>query len=103
MSATAWRTSSTLNGLITAVINFMRLSPLAPLNRAVAATASAYYDSCNAASMPGPSPWKIKDLGVLKGVMRTISVRIAISVRYPGAIYTTSEVPYEFAEFEHLG
>jgi hypothetical protein len=103
ISATAWRTSSTLNGLITAVINFTRLSPLAPLNPAAAAIASAYYDSSNAASMPGQPCRKINGLGVFWYVTCTISVRMTTSVRYPGAINTLCEVPNESAEFKQLG
>src|SRR5258706_9627021 len=43
MSATACRTSSNLNGLMTAVISFMHLSALSFVNGDASSTASAYY------------------------------------------------------------
>jgi hypothetical protein len=103
ISATAWRTSSTLNGLITAVINFTRLSPLAPLNRAAAATACAYYDSDNAASMPGAACRQINGLRASRSGGCTGSVLEAISVRYSSAINIKGEVFHEFPEFQQFG
>src|SRR6266849_2520213 len=53
ISATACRTSSNLNGLMTAVISFMHLSLLSPVNDNASGTASAYYSSLSfAASVP---------------------------------------------------
>src|SRR5713226_5056150 len=53
MSATACRTSSNLNGLMTAVINFIHLSPLSSVNGGASGTASAYYSYRSiAASVP---------------------------------------------------
>ena len=43
ISATAWRTSSNLKGLMTAVISFMHLSPHPSINRTAADGACAYH------------------------------------------------------------
>jgi hypothetical protein len=66
----------------------MRLSPLAPLNRAADATASAYYVLGNAASMPAQSARKINDLAENGSIVCAILVRMTLLMRYPGAIYT---------------
>src|SRR6266478_672658 len=62
ISATACRTSSNLNGLMTAVISFMHLSLLSPVNDNASGTASAYYSSLSvAASVPAQT--RVKSMG----------------------------------------
>src|SRR6266404_2863501 len=62
ISATACRTSSNLNGLMTAVISFMHLSLLSPVNDNASGTASAYYSSLSvAASVPAQT--RLKSMG----------------------------------------
>src|SRR6267142_749854 len=51
ISATACRTSSNLNGLMTAVISFMHLSLLSLVSNDASGTASAYY-SVSAVQLP---------------------------------------------------
>src|SRR6267142_4217575 len=77
ISATACRTSSTLNGLMTAVISFMRLSPLSPVNDTASDAASAYYDLEQCSFRASPYRALNQSVARLKGLPCTDMARHA--------------------------
>src|SRR5450631_2559445 len=66
ISATAWRTSSSLNGLITAVMSFMHLSRLHRLIEPPPTPLTSTIEVGDAASMPGSRRQWIKNLRVTR-------------------------------------